>query len=59
MPEKDIDNSIKTAEINFKKTVSEIQKSDDTFLNKSLLNLARSQNDYIHTLNQSKSKARQ
>ena len=56
MPDRNIDDKIKTAEVNFKNTVSEIDKTDDTFLNRTLLNLASRQNDLIYTYRQIKNR---
>ena len=50
----DIDKEIKTTEVEFKKTVEKVLDNDNTFLNRSLLNLARQQNDLIFTLQQQK-----
>jgi len=49
-----IDERIKAAETEFKSTISLINETSETYLNKSLLNLAKSQNDYIFALKQNK-----
>jgi len=49
-----IDERIKAAENEFKSTIALINETDETYLNKSLLNLAKSQNDYIFALKQNK-----
>ena len=48
-----IDDRIETAKTEFKSTIELIKNTDETYLNKSLLNLAKSQNDMIFTLKQS------
>lgn len=48
----DINERIETAKTEFKSTIALIKETDETYLNKSLLNLAKSQNDYIFTLKQ-------
>lgn len=48
----DIDKEIKTTEVELKKTVEKVLITDDTYLNRSLLNLASRQNDLIFTLQQ-------
>ncbi|MCK4820541.1 hypothetical protein KA005_32550 [bacterium] len=50
----DIDKRIEVAKTEFKSTIALIQNTEETYLNKSLLNLARSQNDMIFALKQSR-----
>ena len=50
----DIDKEIKTTELELKKTVEKVLITDDTYLNKTLLNLASRQNDVIYSLKQYK-----
>ena len=47
-----IDDRIETAKTEFKSTIALISETDETYLNKSLLNLAKSQNDMIFALKQ-------
>lgn len=48
----DIIKEIETAEIELKKTVEKVLITDDTYLNRSYLNLASRQNDVLFTLKQ-------
>ena len=50
----DIDKEIKNTEVELKKTVEKVLNTDDTYLNRSLLNLASRQNDLLFTLQQKK-----
>ena len=52
----DIDKEIKTTEVELKKTVEKVLNTDDTYLNRSFLNLARQQNDLLFTLQQKKNR---
>lgn len=50
----DIEKRIQQAEKDFSATISEVQNTTDTMVNRSLLNLAIRQNDLIFTLKKKK-----